>query len=155
MTRFIRRRLLLRAVGSCWMKGWFPLKEKKEKKERKEGRKKYTFWFQTAADFLVTAYQLVVNKRVVPCALDGYDFLLQISAAVLEDVSPRGRCYCFVVIQQTETRLSHYAPGPFFPGHLLSYFNFSPLCLSTSIHFSLKTFLWGVFWVLIFFYIEA
>lgn len=130
MTRFIRRRLLLGAVGSCWMKCWFPLKEKKEKNERKKGRKKCTFWCQVAADVLVTAYQLIVNRRVVPCVLDGYNFLLHISVMVLEDVSPRGRCYCIVITQHTETGLCPCAPGTLFLGHLLSWFNlFSPLCL--------------------------
>lgn len=92
-----------------------------------------------AADVSVTAYQLIVNKRAVPCVLDRYNFLLHISVMVLGDVSPRGRCHCIVITQHAETGLCPYAPGIPFLGHSLSWFNlFSPLCLPNICSFKKK-----------------
>lgn len=79
---------------------------------------------------MVAAYQLIVNKSVAPCVLDGYNFLLHVSVMLLGDVSCRGRCQCFVITQHTETGLSLRAPGTYmyFLGCLLPCFNiFSPL----------------------------
>jgi len=83
-----------------------------------------------AADVLVTAHQLIGNKRAVPCVLDGGGSLPPTSVLVPGDVSPRGRCCCVAVTQHTEAVSCPCAPGTLSLGHSLSCFNlFSPLCL--------------------------